>query len=84
MSRLKQTTYGVRGLTCARCLMSAIEEIRRLPGVRAVAVDLVPFGESLITVAPAGVASADQVRARLDRAGFELTGRRGRPPLVPT
>lgn len=82
MSRSKQTTYGVRGLTCARCLMIAIEELRRLPGVRTVAVDLVPFGESTISVAPAGVASVDQVRDRLHGAGFELTGRRRRAELA--
>lgn len=77
-------TYGVRGLTCVRCLVSAIEEVRILPGVRGVGVDLVPFGESLMTVVPASATDGEQMRTSLGRAGFELTANYGRhrPPLA--
>ncbi len=73
MSRV--ASYGVRGLTCMRCLVAALEELRRLPGVDEVGVDLVPFGESRITVTPASAAPRASVRAALDRLGFVLTGR---------
>jgi copper chaperone CopZ len=73
-------SYGVRGLTCARCLVAAIEGLRALPGVDQVGVDLVPFGESRITVGPASSASKAAVQATLARAGFLLIGRRGSRP----
>ncbi|MCC2592506.1 hypothetical protein LKO27_03600 [Tessaracoccus sp. OS52] len=76
MRKMTQTTYGVRGLSCQRCLVSALDAVRALPGVRAVAMDLVPSGESLLTVAPADAVTGDQVRASLGTAGFELTRRR--------
>lgn len=83
MTRAGAATYGVRGLTCVRCVMSAIEAVRALPGVRGVGVDLVPFGESLVTVDPATAAAGEQVRASLGQAGFELTTSYGRrPPLA--
>ena len=41
--------------------------------------DLEPHGESLLTLAPAGAVTSDQVRATLDRSGFEVTRRRRRP-----
>lgn len=65
-------TYGVRGLTCWRCIVSAIEGVRALPGVNGVQVDLVPFGESRVSVVPDGAVTRDQVRGSLGHAGFEL------------
>ena len=72
----RAATYGVSGLMCVRCVVSAIEEVRALPGVNGVGVDLVPFGESLVTVMPARAVTTDQVRTSLGRAGFEYLGRR--------
>ena len=67
--------YGVRGLTCVQCLVSVIDQVRGLPGVDGVRVDLVPFGESRVSVVPDGAVTRDQVRGTLDRAGFRLVGR---------
>lgn len=64
-------TYGVRGLTCWRCMVSVIDEVSALPGVDGVQVDLVPFGESRVSVVPEGAVTRDQVRASLGRAGFD-------------
>lgn len=69
-------SFGVRGLTCMRCVVAALEELRGLPGVDQVGVDLVPFGESRVTVTPASAAPKASVRAALDRVGFVLIGRR--------
>ena len=77
-------TYGVRGLTCVRCLVSVIDEVRALPGVDGVRVDLVTFGESQLSVVPDGSVTPDQVRSSLDRAGFEWVGRRSRGPAHTT
>ena len=76
---MTQTTYGARGLSCWRCIISAVDAVRALPGVHTVALDLEPHGESLLTLAPAGAVTCDQVRATLDRSGFELTRRLRRP-----
>jgi hypothetical protein len=65
-------TYGVHGLTCWRCMVSLIDEVRALPGVHGVQVDLVPFGESRLSVVPEGAVTRDQVRRSLGRGGFEL------------
>jgi hypothetical protein len=72
----RSATYGVMGLMCVRCVVSAIEEVRALPGVHGVGVDLVPLGESFVTVIPARAATSEEVRASLSRAGFEYLGRR--------
>jgi len=65
-------TYSVRGLTCWRCMVSVIDEVRALPGVDGVQVDLVPFWESRVSVVPEGAVTRDQARGSLGRAGFEL------------
>ena len=79
MTTMTQTTYGARGLSCWRCMISAVDAVRALPGVHTVGMELEPHGESLLTLAPAGAVTCDQVRATLDRSGFELTRRRRRP-----
>lgn len=71
----RQTRYRVRGLTCNRCLVSALEAVRAMPGVRRVTMSLVPSGESLLTVTPASAATGSELRARLGDVGFELTTR---------
>jgi copper chaperone len=65
-------TYRVRGLACWRCVVSAIDELRTLPGVAGVQVDLVPLGESRVAVKRIGDVSREQVRNSLGRQGFEL------------
>ncbi len=68
----------MRGLTCPKCLVSAMDEVRALPGVDAVRLDLVPDGESLLTVAPARAVSGEQMDTTLRRVGFEVVSRRRR------
>lgn len=76
-------TYGVRGLTCVQCLVSVFEHLRALQGVDGVRVDLVPFGESRVSVIPDGAVTPEQVRSSLDRAGFEVVGRRSQASRRP-
>ena len=33
MTTMTQATYGVRGLSCWRCMISAVDAVRALPGV---------------------------------------------------
>lgn len=71
-------TYRVRGLTCSRCVGTALDELRALPGVERIGVKLVPFGVSLVTIEPLDGATAEQVRAGLRRVGFRIVSRRKR------
>jgi copper chaperone CopZ len=66
-----RAVYLVTGMTCGHCVSAVSAELRRLPGVRDVEVDL-PAGT--VTVASAGPLPLDEVRAAVDEAGYELAG----------
>ena len=68
------TTYSVTGMTCGHCVSAVTEEIKRLPGVQDVAVDLVEGGASRVTVASESPLPEQEVRDAVDEAGYELTG----------
>lgn len=63
------TTYRVTGMTCDHCVRAVSAEIGRLPGVRAVAVDLATGAVSVESDAPL---DDDAVRAAVDEAGYEV------------
>jgi copper chaperone len=70
------TTYAVTGMTCEHCVKAVTSELGALDGVSAVTVDLVPGGDSQVTVASAGPLAADAVVAALDEAGgYQVSGR---------
>jgi copper chaperone len=71
---MSSTTYPVTGMTCEHCVRAVSEELARLPGVAEVTVELVPGGESSVTVTSAAPLAADAVRAALDEAGGYLLG----------
>ena len=63
------TGYKVTGMSCEHCVNAVTSELRRLDGVSAVTVDLVPDGVSVVTVASAQPLADDAVGAALDEAG---------------
>lgn len=63
------TTYAVTGMTCEHCVRAVTEELSGLAGVSRVEVDLVPGGESLVTVTGEDKPSEEAVAAALDEAG---------------
>jgi copper chaperone CopZ len=68
-------TYQVTGLTCEHCVKAVTTELEQVDGVSAVAVTLVPGGESAVTVTSAGPLTAAAVEAALDEAGdYRLIG----------
>jgi len=67
-------TYTVTGMTCSHCVGAVSEEIRRLPGVSKVDIELVPGGGSAVTVTSAAPLDEPTVRAAVDEAGYELAG----------
>ena len=64
-------TYTVTGMTCGHCVSSVTEEVRSLPGVSDVQVDLDSGRVTVTADAPVG---ADKVRAAVEEAGYSLAG----------
>lgn len=62
-------TYHVMGMTCHHCVRAVTEELAGLGGVSSVEVDLVPGGESLVTVVGDTPLAEQVVAAALDEAG---------------
>jgi copper chaperone len=69
------TTYAVTGMTCEHCMHAVTEELSGLGGVSQVEVDLVPGGESKVTVTSEAALTEQAVAAALDEAGdYQLAG----------
>jgi copper chaperone CopZ len=60
-------TYRVPGISCSHCERAIAAEVSRLPGVRAVEVDV---DAKLVTVRGVGLQDA-AVRAAIGEAGYE-------------
>jgi len=63
------STYTVTGMTCEHCVQAVSGEISTLPGVADVRVDL---SSGAVTVTSEAPLAADDVRAAVDEAGYEL------------
>ena len=63
------TIYAVTGLTCEHCVRAVTRELEGLGGVRGVTVDLVPGGQSRVTVSSDAPVTDQAVAAALDEAG---------------
>ncbi|MFF4588691.1 heavy-metal-associated domain-containing protein [Streptomyces sp. NPDC001388] len=66
------TVYTVSGMSCGHCEGAVSGEISELPGVTSVKA-VAATGE--VTVVSAAPLDDEAVRAAVDEAGFELTGR---------
>ncbi|MCQ4150442.1 heavy-metal-associated domain-containing protein [Rhodococcus qingshengii] len=62
-------TFAVTGLTCGHCVGAVTDELRALPGVSEVDIDLVAGGVSTVTVTASAPLTEEQVTAALDEAG---------------
>ena len=65
-------TYAVAGMTCGHCVSAVTEEVSQVPGVTAVDVDLESGGVTVTSEAPVDESA---VRAAVEEAGYEVTGR---------
>jgi copper chaperone CopZ len=63
------TAYTVTGMTCAHCVRAVTEELEGLGGVSAVTVDLIPGGQSQVTVTSGQPLTDEAVAAALEEAG---------------
>jgi len=62
-------TYSVSGMTCGHCVGSVSSQIRALPGVTDVAVDL---ASGAVTVVSDAAVPVEAVRAAVVEAGYQL------------
>jgi copper chaperone len=62
-------TYRVTGMTCEHCVRAVSIEIQDLDGVNTVTVELVPGGESAVTVMSDVPLTAQQLKTALYEAG---------------
>ena len=62
-------SYAVTGMTCGHCASAVTEEVKAIPGVTDVSVDLVAGGTSSVTVIGEQPITDDAVAAALDEAG---------------
>ncbi|HEX5524779.1 MAG TPA: heavy-metal-associated domain-containing protein [Pedococcus sp.] len=66
-------TFPVTGMTCGHCVSAVTSELKEIPGVTEVAVDLVAGGTSSVIVDSEQPLDDAQVAAALDEAGaYEL------------
>ncbi len=69
---MSTTTYAVSGMTCEHCVRAVQTELTELAGVQDVRIELVPGGQSAVTVVSAQPLTRDEVAAAVDEAGYEL------------
>ena len=62
-------TYTVEGMTCTHCVNAVTSEVRKVPGVSDIAVDL-PAGTVTVTGDPVDDAA---IAAAVDEAGYTVT-----------
>jgi len=66
------TSYQVTGLTCGHCVTAVTGQLRALPEVTDVHVDLVAGGVSTVSVTSEEPLADQTVAAALDEAGYQL------------
>jgi copper chaperone CopZ len=64
-----EQTYNITGMTCDHCVKAVTGELRKLPGVSDVKVDLVGGTATVTSSAPIDLSD---VAAAVDEAGYEL------------
>jgi copper chaperone len=68
---MTQSTYTVEGMTCGHCVSAVTEEVGKLDGVHAVAVDLASGAVTVTSELPVAEAA---LRAAVSEAGYQLAG----------
>ncbi|NJP64835.1 heavy-metal-associated domain-containing protein [Streptomyces spiramenti] len=69
---MSTVTYQVTGMSCGHCENAISEELSALPGVSAVTAKA---DTGTVTVESAEPLTDEAVRAAVDEAGYEVTGR---------
>lgn len=65
-------SVGVQGMTCGHCVRSVDEELRAIPGVTDVKVDLVSGATSQVTITSDEPISDDAIKGAVEEAGYAV------------
>lgn len=68
------TTLNVTGMTCSHCASSVTNELRAVPAVQDVTVELHAGGTSLVRVVSSNPLDEAPVRDAIDEAGYAVEG----------
>ena len=63
---------GVQGMTCGHCVRSVDEELRALPGVTDVHVDLVTGATSQVNITTDQHLDYEDIKAAVEEAGYAV------------
>lgn len=66
------TNLSVVGMTCENCVKHVTEELKTLPTVTDVAIELVVGGTSSVVVTSEATLDDDAIREAVDEAGYAL------------
>ncbi len=69
---MAQTDIRVHGMTCEHCVNAVTEELKEVPGVREVDIDLVSGGDSPVHIVSDGEVSAQAISDAVDEAGYSI------------
>ncbi len=68
------SSYTVSGMTCEHCVAAVTSSLSALDGVGGVSVELVPGGDSTVTIQSAHPLDAQATREAIADAGYDLIG----------
>ena len=66
------SSYTVSGMTCEHCVAAVTSSLSTLDGVGGVRVELVPGGDSTVTIQSAHPLDAQATREAIADAGYDL------------
>ncbi|MFC7403612.1 heavy-metal-associated domain-containing protein [Georgenia alba] len=70
----RTTVVDVQGMTCGACVAHVTAELKALPAVKNVSVQLNAGGTSPVTVVSDSVLADDALRGAVDEAGYSVAG----------
>lgn len=71
---MTQTGIIVHGMTCGHCVSAVTEELRTIPGVQDVQIDLHEGGDSPVVITSDGDLDPQAVADAVDEAGYQIVG----------
>ena len=69
---MTQTDIRVHGMTCEHCVKAVTDELKLVPGVQDVSVDLVSGGDSPVQIVSEQPLTAEAIADAVDEAGYTI------------
>jgi len=69
---MTQTDIRVHGMTCDHCVQAVTDELKLVPGVQDVSVNLVSGGDSPVQIVSDQPLTAEAIAGAVDEAGYTI------------